>query len=94
MKYVPTFYLQHKMKEIEVARHVVYILDNRLYIHVRFGIWEKCWGRELTNEEIVELCEKGKKEEFNVVVCWTGSLQHRREQLDKYLKCEKATVVE
>lgn len=88
MKYVPTFYLQQKMKEIKVARHVVYILDNKLYIHVKYGIWERCGNRALTNEEIVDLCKRGKEEEFNVVVCWTGELQHRREQLAEYLKCE------
>ena len=94
MKYVPTFYLQRKMKEIEISKDIAYVLDNRLYIHVKFGIWEKCWGRELTNEEIAELCEKGEKEEFNVVVCWTGDLEHRRKRVSEYLKCEKAATEE
>lgn len=94
MKYVPTFYLQHKMEEIEVSKDVAYVLDNKLYIHVKFGIWERCGNRELTNEEIVGLCETGKKEEFNVVVCWTGSLENRRKRVDEYLKCEKLATEE
>lgn len=93
MKYVPTLYLKLMMKEIPISKDVTYVLNNDVYLYERFGVWKKYNPEKLTSEKIVEFCEMGKEHNQEVVVCWTGNLDHRRKQLGEYLKCEKAKEV-
>lgn len=88
MKYVPTLYLKLMIKEMPICKEATYILNNDVYLYKGFSIWEKRNHKKLNNETIVEACEIADKHNQKIVICWTGSLQHRREQLEKYLGCE------
>lgn len=88
MKYVPTIYLQLMMKDIPILKKVTYVLNNDVYVYERFGIWKRFNPKKLTNERVGEFCKMAESENQEVVVCWIGSLQHRREQVAEYLQYE------